>query len=174
GTRILFLCRVRTPDKWHTSMWCVNVDGTELEMLIPYGHHTSHFAWRDAQRIMISTTVAGEMQFVEFVDREKTFEPFGNGRFPRDGHNAFSPNREWVVCDWYPKNEARLAGLMLYHIERDEKILLGEFHHDELYTSDIRCDLHPRWSRDGQTITFDSVHGDTRQIYLVDVSDIVN
>jgi len=102
------------------------------------------------------------------------FEPFGNGKFPSDGHNAFSPNREWVVCDTYPKNEARLAGLMLYNIERDEKIMLGQFHHDEIYTGDVRCDLHPRWSRDGQVITFDSVHGDTRQIYLVDVSDIVN
>jgi hypothetical protein len=174
GTRLMFLCRIRETGKHKTSMWTVNVDGSDLECQIEFDYHTSHFAWRDPQRIMISTSVSGEMQFVEFVDREKTFEAFGNGKFPRDGHNAFSPNREWVVCDWYPKNEARLAGLMLYNIERDEKIMLGEFHHDEIYTGDVRCDLHPRWSRDGQVITFDSVHGDTRQIYLVDVSDIVN
>ena len=174
GTRLMFLCRIRDTGKHKTSMWTVNVDGTELECQIEFDHHTSHFAWRDPKHIMISTSVSGKMQFVEFVDREKTFVPFGNGNFPSDGHNAFSPDREWVVCDWYPKNEARLAGLMLYNIERDEKIMLGEFHHPEIYTGDIRCDLHPRWSRDGKTITFDSVHGDQRQIYLVDVSDIVN
>lgn len=174
GTRVLFLCRVKTPDKWSTSMWSVNLDGSELEMQIPYGCHTSHFAWRDTERIMVSSDYLGKMQFLEFRDRSGEFVPFGGGHFPSDGHNAFSPDRQWVVCDWYPKNEARLAGLMLYHIGRNEKVMLGEFHHEEKYTGDIRCDLHPRWSPDGQVVTFDSVHGDERQIYVADVSVIVN
>lgn len=173
GTRILFLCRVRRTGKWYTSMWSVNVDGSDLEMQIPYGYHTSHFAWRDTEHIMVSTDFLGDMRFVEFQDRSGDFQPFGGDVLPSDGHNAFSPDRRWVVCDTYPKNEARLAELMLYHIDSGEKISLGKFHHPEQYTGDIRCDLHPRWSPDGKTITFDSVHGETRQIYLVDVSDIV-
>ena len=173
GTRILFLCRVRTPRTWSTSMWSVNVDGSDLEMQIPYGYHTSHFAWRDTEWIMASTDYLGEMRFIEFRDRLGDFQPFGGDKLPSDGHNAFSPDRQWVVCDTYPKNEARLAELMLYHIDSGEKISLGKVHHPEQYTGDIRCDLHPRWLRDGKAVTFDSVHGDTRQIYLVDVSDMV-
>ena len=86
---------------------------------------------------------------------------------------VFSPDGQWIVYDTYPKSSSRLAELMLYNIEEKRKILLGEFHHDPRYKNDIRCDLHPRWSPDGTTVSFDSVHGDTRQIYLPDVSEIV-
>ncbi len=41
---------------------------------------------------------------------------------------------------------------------------------DEVFT-EHGCDLHPRWAQDGSTITFDSVHEGTRQIYALDVSD---
>ena len=35
-----------------------------------------------------------------------------------------------------------------------------------------RCDLHPRWNRDGRQVCIDSVHEDQRQMYLLDVSQI--
>ena len=173
GTRVLFLCRagegqgIRT-----TSMWTVNMDSTDLELQIPAGHKTSHFAWRDSQRIMASTDVLGQMQFVEFRDRVRDFKPFGGGLFPADGHNAFSPDRKWIVCDTYPQGDERMSEIMLYEIETGERIDVGQFHSAPQYTKDIRCDLHPRWAADGKTITFDSVHDGTRQIWLADVSAV--
>ncbi len=131
------------------------------------------FAWRDTKHIMISTDLSGQMQFLEFVDRDRTFEPFGHGAFPSSGHNAFSPDRQWVVCDSSPQEIERMSELMLYHIPEGKKYTLGQVHSPAIYTRDIRCDLHPRWSPDGKAVTFDSVHGGTRQVYLADVSDIV-
>ena len=66
-----------------------------------------------------------------------------------------------------------MAELMLYDLRKEQKISLGMFHSDEIFTGDIRCDLHPRWSKDGQMITFDSVHEGSRQIYMVDVLEIM-
>ncbi|MGB0606675.1 MAG: TolB family protein [Candidatus Latescibacterota bacterium] len=63
-----------------------------------------------------------------------------------------------------------MAKIMLYEIETGEMIDIGQFHSEPQYTKDIRCDLNPRWSRDGKTITFDSVHEGTRQIWTADVS----
>jgi len=51
---------------------------------------------------------------------------------------------------------------------------VGSFRHPGHIRGDWRCDLHPRWSRDGRLITFDSVHEGSRQIYVADVSDLTN
>ncbi|MEW5947005.1 MAG: hypothetical protein AB1742_12490 [bacterium] len=33
----------------------------------------------------------------------------------------------------------------------------------------VRCDLHPRWSNSAARISFDSIHGKSRQIYIVEL-----
>ena len=40
------------------------------------------------------------------------------------------------------------------------------------YTGDVRCDLHPRWSRDGRAVCVDSTDDGTRQVYVLDVGAI--
>ena len=137
-------------------------------MQIPHGHHTLHFALLDEKPIMISTDVLGPKRFVEFSDRVRDFKPYGGDAFPQDGHNVFFSDRRWVVCDFYPKGKGRVAELMLYNMEEERKVPLGEFRHDPKHTKDIRCDPYPRWTRDGFAVTFDSVHGDTRKIYPAD------
>ena len=66
-----------------------------------------------------------------------------------------------------------MSELFLYDPQENRKVNLGLFHSDARFTGDIRCDLHSRWSPDGRTISFDSVHEGDRQIYLADVSHIV-
>lgn len=170
GTRLLFFCRVRRETGGHhTSLWTVNPDGSDLEMQIPFDYRVSHFDWRTPTRILVSSDISGEMGFVEFTDGIRDFTPIGRGVLPNDGHASFSPDREWLLCDTYPRGPERLAQLMVYNIAENRKIVLGEFHHEEQFVGDIRCDLHPRWAPDGKTITFDSVHEGSRQIYLVEI-----
>ena len=173
GTRLLFFCRVRQETGFYTSLWTVNPDGSDLEMQIPFGYRVSHFDWRTPTRILVSSDIVDEMGFVEFTDGTRDFTPIGRGVLPHDGHASFSPNRQWLLCDTYPRGSERLAQLMVYNIAENRRIVLGEFHHEEQFTGDIRCDLHPRWAPDGKTITFDSVHEGSRQIYLVELPSSV-
>lgn len=39
--------------------------------------------------------------------------------------------------------------------------------------SGFHCDLHPRWSFNGEVVYFDSIHEGTRQIYSVNVSNLI-
>ncbi len=170
GTRVLFFCRVRIEKGFLSSLWTVNPDGADLELQIPFGYRVSHFDWKTPSQILVSSDIVNEMGFVEFSDGMRNFTSIGKGVLPNDGHASFSPDRQWLLCDTYPKGSSRLAELMLYNIAENRKIVLGEFPHDEMFSGDIRCDLHPRWSSDGNIITFDSVHEDSRQIYCVDLN----
>jgi len=168
GSRILFFCRVKEQGSLCTSLWTVNPDGTDLECQIPFRRWISHFAWRDPKRILISCNLLGDGGFLEFADGKGDFRPFAEGILPRDGHACFSPDGRWVVCDYRTKRQTgRMAGLMLYDVKTGTKIDLGEFRSDERFSGDIRCDLHPRWSPDGNAISFDSIHEGDRQIYMI-------
>lgn len=176
GTRLLFFCRVKKQQGGHySSLWTVKPDGSDLVCHIDYHHVISHFAWFDPECILISTDVLGRgMQFLKLNVVTGAREPFGEGLLPRDGHASFSPDFRWIVCDTYPQGEERLSELMLHNASENRKVTLGRFHAPKLFSGDVRCDLHPRWSPDGSLVSFDSVHEGSRQIYLADVSGIVD
>jgi Tol biopolymer transport system component len=83
--------------------------------------------------------------------------------FTADGHCSYSPDLRWLLYDSYPISGYR--NLYLYSLEYQHGRRLGGFYSDPRSDGDIRCDLHPRWSRSGQTITFDSTHEGYRGIY---------
>lgn len=62
--------------------------------------------------------------------------------------------------------------LFLYGMQTGARHDLGSFHADPTLSKEHRCDLHPRWSRDGSQVCIDSVHGEGRQMYIVDVGHL--
>jgi hypothetical protein len=170
GKRMLFFCRIKTGKNWASSLWTVNRDGTNLQCQIPFGHWISHFDWKDDRTILITSDVLGEKNFLEFTDGHKDFMPMGKGILPADGHCSYSPDGRYILCD------AKVAGgdhpkaeIFLFNLAKGEKRTLGVFDQDVKRSGAIRCDLHPRFSLDGKTITFDSVHEGERQIYRIEL-----
>ena len=62
---------------------------------------------------------------------------------------------------------------MLYEVRSNRKVSLGFYRSEEIFRGEIRCDLHPRWTPDGRGLTVDAVPDGDRQIYLIDVADVV-
>jgi hypothetical protein len=90
-----------------------------------------------------------------------------------DGHVSFSPDRRWVLNDTYP-DRYDMRTLMLYRWANARRIDIARLHSPKSrWWGEIRCDLHPRWSRDGKQVCIDSVHTGERQMYVLDVGEIV-
>lgn len=160
---------------WGTRMFTANIDGTELYELDPSGY-TSHFIWDDPEHITAWTRPIGrESGFYRFTDRTDEVVPVGAGVMTENGHNTYLGNGEsdWILNDTYP-DENQKQMLYLYHEPTNRKIVLGRFHSPEEYEGEWRCDLHPRSDTTGTKVVIDSTHGGNgRQMYLVDVSDVV-
>ena len=86
-----------------------------------------------------------------------------------DGHPSVSPDGRLVVTDTYP-NRNRMAILKV--LNDDFNIVIARVFAPFKYDNDTRCDLHPRWSRDGKKIYFDSVFEGHRGLYAVPVDHI--
>ena len=135
---------------------------------------TSHFDWRNPKQILAWATQRdiGNRYFL-FDDQSDKVELIADGVLTTDGHCSYSPDGRWVLTDSYPDRE-RMRTLILYRPDDNYRVDIGRFFSPKELDGEIRCDLHPRWSRDGQKVCIDSAHEGHRQMYVLDVSDIVN
>lgn len=177
GERFIFLHRWRpnaqNSGPWRTRMFTAAPDGSNIHPLIDHGV-VSHFIWRDPQLVLAwSREPETGDKFHLYKDLSDEVEVIGEGVITRDGHATYSPDGEWILTDTYP-DSARMQTLMLYRPRDGELIELGRFYMPEVTESQLRCDLHPRWSRDGNFICIDSMHTGQRQMYLLYVAEIMN
>lgn len=181
GTRFLFLHRWRGEAEgkgWKTRMITMDPDGRNPYVLIASGK-VSHFVWRDATHV---TAYAGhpttnEWRFITFEDRTGKFEVLGDGVLNAggDGHNTFIPHtgNQWVLNDTYPDKVNQEQHPHLFHLPTGRRVPLGHFVSPPAYRGEWRCDTHPSASRDGRYVSIDSPHAGGRQVYLIDISGIV-
>jgi hypothetical protein len=172
-SRFAFLHRWQHPEaRWHTRLFTANFDGTEIRCLSDH-ELVSHYDWRDESHVLAWARRHDRGDhFYLFGDGDGTVELEGEGTLWTDGHCSYSPSRRWVLTDTYP-DEGHMRTLLLYDPAANRHVPLGRFLSPPALTGAFRCDLHPRWSRDGRQVCFDSVHTGERQMYVVDVADIV-
>ena len=173
--RFIFLHRWSSPTigkKWLTRLFTANLDGSDI-YLVADDDMVSHFDWRDSTHILAWARKkgVGDHYFL-FTDCSEEFQIIGKDVLNRDGHCSYSPDRRWILTDTYPDQENKRR-LLLYHPETKRLIELGRFYSPPKLRGAIRCDLHPRWSRDGHYICFDSAHENQRQMYIIDVSEVI-
>ncbi len=177
GSRFFVLHRWPRPGKgrpFFDRLLTCDPNGSNLHLLAG-DDLVSHFDWRDGQHILAWARVAGRGDhFYLFRDRSEHVEIIGGDVLTRDGHCSYSPDRRWILADAYPDADWQLP-VLLYEVESGRCVEIGRFQtRPTLYqTPGIRCDLHPRWSRDGRQVCIDTPHEGPRQMYAIDVSPIV-
>ena len=175
GSRFIFLHRWRmgSQKSFSTRMLTAKPDGTDIHVVDDYGR-TSHFIWRDPDHILAwASHPSHGNAFYLYEDGTRNVEVVGKGVMTLDGHCSYLPGNRWILNDAYPGKD-RKQNVYLYNVETNERVSLGYFYSPPEYQGEWRCDNHPRFSPDGRSVVIDSPHGGNgRQMYLIDISQIV-
>ena len=178
GSRFLMLVRNFPPMgvRHDTAVITANRDGSDMYMLSGYGVQ-SHYFWLDEKQLIIYSDgkelPCSRGWANNYILKDKTHEGsiMANGYFYFDNHMSVSPNKKLMLTDSYPSDDFRMQPLMLYSFEKDVCVEIGRYYSVPSVCTDVRCDLHPRWNREGNKITFDSTHEGFRGIYQIELDE---
>jgi hypothetical protein len=173
GTRFGVLHRWRVGERgWGTRLLTLSPEGKAPSVLCDQ-EMVSHYDWRDTQTVLAwaRRPQTGDRYYL-LTDGTSDADIVGEGVLTVDGHCSYSPNRRWILTDTYP-DDAGYRTLLLFDTLTERRIDLPRFYGPSTPDVELRCDLHPRWNRDGRQVCIDSLHenGD-RQVYVLDVSTI--
>jgi len=179
-------------------LFSANPDGTDLRLLVCTDHplpqlevnfdpnsvatfdyekseyQISHPAWKDENHIIIWGPHKGRIHYHLYDDSDSRVSVIGENCLTENGHMTYSADGKWLLSDTYPDQTSNERLLILYHVEKHQRYDIGSFYTDPDLGKPNRCDLHPRWSPDTRQICIDSVHEQTRQMYIIDVSDLTS
>ncbi|MBR2625964.1 MAG: hypothetical protein IKD23_06170 [Lentisphaeria bacterium] len=154
-----------------THMFTADINGSNIWPL-NLEEMSSHYTWVNPQQIInFSQRYAGGFQYYLYTDKSHRTEVIAKDVFPGDGHCSYSSDGKWMLTDCYPV-EDHCRKLFLYHLEDGRAYEIGSFYSDPSYPIPTRCDLHPNWSRDDRQVCIDSIHEGSRQMYIIDVSEL--
>lgn len=171
GKRFMVLYRWFVGSRKYTRLITCNVDGTDMYVLND-DDMVSHCFWKDDEHIIaFENKKNGGPGYYLMKDKTQEYQrlwPQLNG----DGHPSYCPtDNHLVVTDSYP-NRARVADVKILKDtdpEGKEMKVIAKVFAPFKYDNDTRCDLHPRWKRDGSAVCFDSVFEGHRGLYVVNL-----
>ena len=171
GKRFMVLYRWFVGQRKYTRLITCNVDGTDMYVLSD-DDMVSHCYWKNDDEI-IAFERKKEFGPGYYLMKDKTREY--KHLWPvisNDGHPSYCPtDNSLVVFDTYP-SRSRVQEVKLCRdtdVEGKDLKVIARVFSPFKYDNDTRCDLHPRWSRDGRIVCFDSVFEGHRGLYIVKI-----
>ena len=166
GNRFLFWYRSNRAAP--QSIYTANADGTGLYRL---ADRNSHSVWLGQDRIL-AWVVGEQRDFYLFRDRTREREIVAPEVLNTNSHASFSPDGNWILADQRPPQVSG-GSLRLLNMKERRCFHIGNFPGLPQLKGPLRCDLHPRWSPDGSRVCIDSTHEGSRQVYVIDVDEII-
>lgn len=168
GQRCVFLYRVFEHGRRHDSLWLLDLATGSLTLLVDTGM-VSHLVWYDAEWLIGYMRARDGRDGYYWLDRSGHLQPLAERKLDDLGDGHPSVNSRWVITDSYP-DKARLQHLRLLNLDTGSVEHLGAFFHGFRYAGPQRCDLHPRFSPDGQAVFIDNVCEGSRRLYKIDLA----
>ena len=158
------------PDRWyqngkkHIRLVTCNIDKTDMYNLSD-DVFVSHCYWKNDKEILsfLRKKDTGDHYYL-MKDKSQEYQLLWP-ELNTDGHCSYSPDGKYIITDTYP-NRKRLASVFLCREDGYCKRIARVFAPFR-YDFECRCDLHPRWNRNGKKICIDSVHEAKRALYTI-------
>lgn len=171
GKRFMVLYRWFCGQRKYTRLITCNVDGRDMYVLSD-DDMVSHCYWKNDEEILaFERKKEGGPGYYLMKDKTQEWKHLWP-QLSNDGHPSYCPmDNSLVVFDTYP-SRSRVQEVKLCRdtdIEGKELKVIARVFSPFKYDNDIRCDLHPRWSRNGKKVCFDSVFEGHRGLYVVEI-----
>lgn len=173
GRRFMVLYRWFCGQRKYTRLITCNVDGSNMYVLSD-DDMVSHCYWKNDEEILaFERKKNGGPGYYLMKDKTLEWQHIWP-HLSNDGHPSYCPtDTNLVVFDTYP-SRSRIQEVKLGRDSDTEgkniKVIARVFSPFK-YDNDTRCDLHPRWSRDGKKVCFDSVFEGHRGLYVVNLDE---
>lgn len=162
GQRFMVLHRWFRGQRKYTRLVTCDIDGKNMFNLSDEDM-VSHCCWKNDREILAyEKKHAGGLGYYLMRDKTKEYSHLWP-ELTMDGHPSYSPDGKYVLTDNYP-DKTRMASIRV--MDGDNIQVIARVFAPFKYDNDTRCDLHPRWSRDGKSVCFDSVFEGHRGLYM--------
>lgn len=175
GKRFVFLHRWFGRAGLFSRLYVCGSSGTGLKLLRDE-RMVSHFTWKDERTLLVwaRTPAPDSTDCYSLVDTDsgegEALMPASLSAFG-DGHPTYSPEGTRLLTDTYP-DAARRRRLIIHRSGSENPTIVGDFFAPWKFNGPARCDLHPRWNRDGTKVAIDSAHDGIRRFYVLDVGAV--
>jgi glycosyltransferase involved in cell wall biosynthesis len=164
GRRFMLLHRWRKGGRETTRLVTAYCDGSGLYNLLDDGF-VSHCTWKNNTEILTFANKNREARgYYLLGDQSSKCTRIARERI-NNGHPSYAADGR-ILTDSYPDRK-RIAGIYVLDETTGESITLAKVFSPFRYDHEVRCDLHPRWKRDGSEVCFDAAFEGSRQLYTV-------
>lgn len=169
GKRFMVLYRWFCGQRKYTRLITCGIDGKDMYLLSD-DDMVSHCYWKnDSEILAFERKKDGGPGYYLMKDKTQEWTLLWP-KLNNDGHPSYSPVAgNIVVFDTYP-NKARMQEVKVasdLDVEGNKIKTIARVFAPFKYDNDTRCDLHPRWSRDGKKVCVDSVFEGHRGLYEI-------
>ncbi len=173
GSRFLFFHLWIKDNKRYSRGITSDLEGNNIHIVNNRGF-VSHYSWKNNQELLIYSAINQQAQYYLYHDLSDEVQTVSEDLLNSDGHPTFFNEGEWIVTDTYPSRFSREQSLIIFNIEKNSLHKIAKIYSPTEYTGEVRCDLHPRVSRNNRYICIDAPTKNGRGMMIFDIDKLLH
>lgn len=168
GKRFMVLHRWFVGQRKYTRLVTANCDGKDMYNLLD-SNFVSHCYWKNDEEILSFAEIVGNGRgYFLLSDKSNKFEHKWDN-LTMDGHPSYSVDGK-IITDTYPDRK-RISRVYMLDEDKNKTIEIAKVFAPFKYDNEVRCDLHPRWNRNGTKVCIDSAFEGKREMYVISMKE---